>query len=168
MEFTVAVFIGIVIVFGFVKKVPVFDTFLQGAKGGFEIVYNIAPTIIGIIVAVTMLKSSGAMELLCNLVSPLAQRLGFPAEIVPMAVLRPVSGSGSTALLNQVFSDFGPDSLAGRVASVMAGSTETTFYAVSLYFGSVGIKNIRNTLYAGLFADFTALVFAVLTVRLMY
>ena len=146
MEFTVAVFIGIVIVFGFVKKVPVFDTFLQGAKGGFEIVYNIAPTIIGIIVAVTMLKSSGAMELLCNLVSPLAQKLGFPAEIVPMAVLRPVSGSGSTALLNQVFSDFGPDSLAGRVASVMAGSTETTFYAVSLYFGSVGIKNIRNTL----------------------
>lgn len=168
MEFTVPLFIGIIIVYGIIKKVPVFDTFLQGAKGGFEIVYTIAPTIIGILTAVTMLKASGALELLCTAVSPLAEKLGFPPEIVPMALLRPVSGSGSTALLSQVLNDFGADSTAGRIASVMAGSTETTFYAVTLYFGSVGIKNIRNTLYAALLADFTAVVFAVLTVRLMY
>ena len=168
MEFTVAVFIGIVIVFGFVKKVPVFDTFLQGAKGGFELVYNIAPTIIGIIVAVTMLKSSGAMELLCNLVSPLAQKLGFPAEIVPMAVLRPVSGSGSTALLTSLYEQCGPDSFAGRVASVLAGSSETTFYAIAMYFGCIKVKKIRHTLFAAIIADITAAIMSVLTVRLYF
>lgn len=168
MEFVMPLVIGIIIVFGFVKKVGVFDCFLEGAKSGLITAYNIAPALIGLIVAVSMLKSSGALDLLCKAITPLADLLGFPPEIVPMALLRPVSGSGSTALLTQLLNDHGPDSTIGRIASVMAGSTETTFYAITIYFGSVGIKKIRHTMVAGLVADFTAVVIAVLSVKLYY
>ena len=154
-------------VFGLCKKVGVFDAFLCGAKEGLSTAYLIAPTLVGLITAVTMLRASGAVEALTDLISPVAQKLGFPAEIVPVAVLRPISGGGSSALLLSILEQFGADSFAGRVVSVMAGSTETTFYAIAVYYGSVGIKKSRHTLGAGLCADFTAVVFSVLTVRLL-
>lgn len=163
----IPVFIALVIVVGFVKRVPVFDAFTKGAESGLNILVNIAPTIVGVITAVNMLKSSGAMDALCELVTPLADTLGFPKEILPMVLLRPVSGGGSTALLTSIYKDLGPDSFAGQVASVLAGSTETTFYAVALYFGSVNVKKVRHTFAAALCADFTAAVMAVLTVRLL-
>ena len=152
---------------GIIKKVGVFDCFTQGAKEGIFTIYTIAPTLIGLITAVSMLRASGAVEALTALVSPVAEKLGFPAEIVPAALLRPISGSGSTALVLGIFEDLGPDSFAGRIVSVMAGSTETTIYAIALYYGSVGIKNARHTLVSGLTADFTAMVFSVLCERLM-
>lgn len=167
MELFMPVFIAVVIVFGLVKKVPLFDAFIVGAKDGVKTLASIAPTLVGLIVAVNMLKASGAMDLICNAVTPLADTLGFPKEIVPMVLLRPVSGGGSTALLTGIYKDYGPDSFAGQVASVLAGSTETTFYAIAVYFGSVKVKKIRHTLAAALAADFTAAVMAVLTVRLM-
>ncbi|MGN0488731.1 MAG: spore maturation protein [Ruminococcus sp.] len=167
MELFIPVFVAVVIVVGLIKRVPLFDAFVEGAKKGLQILLNIAPTLVGLIVAVDMLKSSGAMEMLCNLVTPLADALGFPKEIVPMVLLRPVSGGGSTALLTGIYKDCGPDSFAGQVASVLAGSTETTFYAIAVYFGSVNIKKIRHTLVAALAADFTAAVMAVLTVRIL-
>ncbi|MDD6225211.1 MAG: spore maturation protein [bacterium] len=168
MNFIIPAFIAITVAAGFIKKVPVFSAFADGAKKGLLTLYRIAPTLIGLIVAVDMLKASSAMETLCSFLSPVAQTLGFPKEIIPMVLLRPVSGSGSTALLNQLYSDCGPDSFAGRVASVLAGSTETTFYAVTLYFGSTKVKNIRHTLWVALTADFTAAVMAVLTVRIFF
>lgn len=168
MEIIVPAFIVLVTTMGVIKKVPVFDVFVIGAKKGLLTLYKLIPTLIGLIVAVDMLKASGAMDLLCNFVAPFAQTIGFPKEIVPMVLLRPISGSGSTALLNQVYVDCGPDSFAGRVASVLAGSTETTFYAVTVYFGSTNVKNIRHTLPVALIADFTAAVMAVLTVRLFF
>ncbi|MBQ9742449.1 MAG: spore maturation protein [Ruminococcus sp.] len=154
------------VVFGLVKKVGVFDAFLTGAKEGLHTAYTIAPTLVGLITAVTMLRESGAIEMLTEAITPLAQRLGFPAEIVPVALLRPVSGGGSTALLVDILERFGPDSFQGRIVSVMAGSTETTFYAIAVYYGAVGVKKTRHTLMSGLAADFTAVVFSVLTVRL--
>ena len=160
-------FIAVVVIYGLIKKVPVFDTFSSGAREGFKTLYSIAPTLIGLIVAVNMLKASGAIDFLCDKITPAADYLGFPKEIVPMILLRPVSGGGSTALLTDIYKNYGPDSFAGEVASVLAGSTETTFYAIAVYFGSVGIKKIRHTLIAALAADFTAAVMAVLTVRLM-
>ncbi|MBE6735042.1 MAG: spore maturation protein [Ruminococcaceae bacterium] len=166
MEIIVPLIVVLFIVIGIVKKVGVFDAFLTGAKEGLCTAYMIAPTLVGLITAVTMLRSSGAVDMLTELVTPLAEKLGFPAEIVPVAVLRPVSGGGSTALLIGIFEKFGPDSFAGKVVSVMAGSTETTFYAIAVYYGSVGIKKTRHTLFSGLCADFTAVVFSVLTVRL--
>ncbi len=158
----VLVFVGI----GVLRKVSVFEVFCQGALKGLNTILAIAPTLIGLITVVTMLRESGALDILTEFVAPFAERLGFPAEIVPVAILRPVSGGGSTALLIDVFERLGPDSFTGKIVSVMAGSTETTFYAVTLYFGSVGIKKIRHTLIAGLAADLTAVVFSVLTVRL--
>lgn len=168
MEIIIPLVVVMFIVFGLVKRVGVFDSFLCGAKDGLHTLYTIAPTLIGLITAVTMLKASGATDMLTEAITPIAERLGFPAEIVPVAILRPISGGGSTALLLNIFKDCGPDSFAGRIVSVMAGSTETTFYAIAVYFGSVGIKRIRHTLISGLLADFTAVVFSVLTVRLFY
>lgn len=155
------------VIYGLIRRVGVFDAFLQGAKEGLFTAYTIAPTLVGLITAVTMLRASGAIDWLSDFVTPLAEKLGFPAEIVPVAVLRPISGGGSTALLLNILEESGPDSFAGRIVSVMAGSTETTFYAIAVYYGSVGIKKARHTLVAGLSADFTALVFSVLTVRLL-
>lgn len=167
MELFMPVFIAVVLVFGLAKRVPLFDAFISGATDGMKTLAKIAPTLVGLIVAVDMLKASGAMELLCGAVTPLADTLGFPKEIVPMILLRPITGGGSTALLTGIYKDYGPDSFAGQVASVLAGSTETTFYAIAVYYGSVKIKKIRHTLISALCADFTAAVMAVLTVKLM-
>lgn len=166
MDLIVPLTVTAFVLFGLVKKVRVFDAFLCGAREGLNTVYTIAPTLVGLITAVFMLRTSGAFDFLTELISPVAEFLGFPPEIVPVALLRPVSGGGSTALLVGIFEDFGPDSFVGRIVSVMAGATETTFYAVAVYFSSAGIKKIRHTLIAGLVADFTAVVFSVLTVRL--
>ncbi len=162
------IFVCIVVIFGLIKKQSVFEQFLQGAKDGIKVLYSIAPTIIGLVFAVDLLRSSGAVDAMCNAISPIAQAVGFPAEILPMALLRPVSGSGATALLTSVFEDCGPDSFAGRVASVIAGSSETTFYAITMYFGSVGVTKIRHTLFAALAADFTAVFVSIVTVRLFF
>ncbi len=168
MEFIIPLFIGITVMFGFIRKVPVFTAFAEGAAKGLITLYKIMPTLIALIIAVNMLKVSGAMDYLCTLLSPIAEMIGFPKEIIPMVLLRPVSGSGSTALLTQIYSDCGPDSFAGRVASVLCASTETTFYAVTVYFGSTGVKKIRHTLWVALLADLTAAVMAVVTVRIFF
>ena len=165
MEFVMPVFAGLVVIFGLVRRVPVFDVFLKGAKEGIMLLYNIAPTIMGLVFAVDLLRSSGAIDVICDFVSPAADLLGFPKEIVPMVLLRPVSGSGSTALLTSLYQDCGPECFAGQVASVLAGSSETTFYAVAMYFGSIKVKKIRHTLVAALLADFTAAVMSIITVR---
>ena len=166
MDLFIPLFIAVAVVFGIVKKVPLFDAFVSGAKDGIRTLLRIAPTLVGLIVAVDMLKASGFTDLVCGAVSPVADSLGFPKEIVPMVLLRPVSGGGSTALLTNIYKDFGPDSFAGKVASVLAGSTETTFYAIAIYFGSVKVKKTRHTLIAALSADLTAAITAVITVRL--
>lgn len=168
MEFVMPAFACVIVVFGLIKRVPVFDIFLKGAKEGMQILYSIAPTIIGLVFAVDLLRSSGAIDAICNFIEPVADYLGFPKEIVPMVLLRPVSGSGSTAFLTSLYEQCGPDSFAGRVASVLAGSSETTFYAIAMYFGCIKVKKIRHTLFAAIIADITAAVMSVLTVRLYF
>lgn len=162
------VFACTVIVFGLVKRVPVFDIFLKGAKEGIHILYTIAPTIIGLVFAIDLLRSSGAVDTICSFIAPVANYLGFPKEIMPMVLLRPVSGSGSTALLTSLYKDSGPDSFAGRVASVIAGSSETTFYSIAMYYGCIKVKKIRHTLIAALAADFTAALMSVITVKIYF
>ena len=168
MEFVLPAFAGIITTFALIKRVPVFDIFITGAREGFATLYKIAPTILGLVFAVSLLRSSGAIEVICRAAEPLAELLGFPKEIVPMALLRPVSGGGSTALLMSVFEDCGPDSFAGRVASVLAGSRETTFYAIAMYYGCVGVKKVRHTLIAAIAADLTAVIMSVVFVRLYF
>ena len=151
---------------GALKGVRVFDCFRSGAKKGLETVYGIFPTVLALVVAVTMLRESGAMELAAELFSPVAGFLGIPAEIIPVGLLTPVSGGGSLSVFRDVLENEGPDSFIGQVASVLMGATDTTFYAVSVYFGSVGIRKTRHTLLAGLTADFTSLVLSSFFVRL--
>lgn len=168
MDFVMPAFACIVVIFGLFKRVPVFDIFLKGAKEGFLLLYNIAPTILGLVFAIDLLRSSGAIDAICGFIEPVAELLGFPKEIVPMVLLRPVSGGGSTALLTSLFEDCGPDSFAGRVASVLAGSSETTFYAIAMYYGCIKVKKTRHTLLSALMADFTAAIMSVITVRIFY
>lgn len=165
MSLIMPAFAVFIILFGLVRRVPVFEVFMEGAREGFLTLWKIAPTILGLLFAVSLLRTSGATGVLSRWVSPVAQAVGFPPEVVPMALLRPVSGSGSTALLLSVFDDCGPDSFAGKVASVLAGSSETTFFATTLYFGSVGIGRTRHTLAAAIAADLTAMVLSAVTVR---
>ena len=162
-----AVLLSIVLA-GFLRGVPVFDTFLTGAKEGLQASVSILPTLVGLIMAVSMLSASGALDLLSSLLAPAAQFLGLPPQVIPLALIKPFSGSGSTAVLTQIFKDNSPDSLAGRVASIMSGSTETTFYAIAVYYGAVGVKKTRHTLPAALLADFAACVLSSLTVRLFF
>lgn len=166
MELIMPAFAAVIIIFGLIKRVPVFDCFIEGAKEGFLTLYRIAPTILGLVFAVGLLRSSGAIDVICTALSPVADAVGFPVEVVPMALLRPVSGGGSTALLISVFEDCGPDSFAGRVASVLAGSSETTFFAITMYFGSIGVKRIRHTAIAAVAADLTAMIMSAALVRL--
>lgn len=155
-----------IVAFGLVKKVKVFDCFMAGAKKGLHTVYELMPSITGLVVAVTMLKESGAMDLVSNLLSPVTSLFGVPEEITPMALLSPISGGGSLTLFESVLKNHGADSFVGQVASVVMGSTDTTLYAVTVYYSAVGIKNTRHTLLAGLTADFMSLVLSSFFVRL--
>lgn len=168
MSLIMPIFAVTIIVFGLVRRVPVFEAFLAGAREGAQTLLRIAPTILGLIFAVGLLKSSGAVTVINHALAPVANAVGFPPEVVPMALLRPVSGSGSSALLMTVLQDYGPDSFAGRVASVLAGSSETTFFATTMYFGSVGVKKIRHTLFAAVAADITAMLVSAATVHLFF
>lgn len=155
-----------IVVFGLVKKVKVFDCFMTGAKKGLFTVYELLPSITGLVLAVTMLKESGAMDILSAFLSPITSFFKVPDEITPMALLSPISGGGSLTLFESVLKTYGPDSFIGQVASVVMGSTDTTLYAVTVYYSAIGIKNTRHTLMAGLTADFMSLVLSAFFVRL--
>lgn len=157
--------VGIVLC-GVIKKVRIFDLFMEGAKKGLFTVYELLPSITGLVVAVTMLKASGALEILADVFSPVARLLNIPTEVIPMALISPVSGGGSMTFFEQVLKEHGADSFLGQVASVLMGSTDTTLYAVTVYYSAVGIKNSRHTLYAGLLADFVCFLTASFFVRL--
>lgn len=158
----------LIVVFGLMRGVPVFDTFVAGAKEGFSSSISILPSLVGLMMAVAMLSASGALDILASFLSPVARLLGLPAQVMPLALIKPVSGSGATAVLVQIFQNNGTESFAGRVAAVMSGSTETTFYAIAVYFGSVGIKKTRHTIPAAITADLTAFIVSALTVKLFF
>lgn len=155
-----------IVAFGLYKRVKVFDCFMLGAKKGLHTVYELMPSITGLVVAVSMLKESGAMEIISSVLRPVTSIFGVPEEITPMALLSPVSGGGSLSLFENVLKNYGPDSFVGQVASVVMGSTDTTLYAVTVYYAAANIKNTRHTLLAGLTADFMSLVLSAFFVRL--
>lgn len=159
----IATFVGM----GLYKRVGVYDCFVDGAKDGLQSMVGIIAPLIGLMVAISMFRASGALELLADLLSPLLDRINLPADVLPLALLRPVSGSASTAIVMDIFKNIGPDSPAGKIASVMMGSTETTFYTVAVYFGALGIKNTRHTIGAALIADLTGIVLSVIITKNM-
>jgi spore maturation protein SpmA len=156
--------------FGFVRRVPVYEVFVEGAKDGFQVAVRIIPYLVAILVAVGMLRASGAMEMIIGPLGAVTGALGLPADVLPMALLRPLSGSGAFGYLSSVLQDpaIGPDSYAGILVSTLQGSTETTFYVLAVYFGAVQIRRIRHALAAGLTADAAGIAAAVLICSLLY
>lgn len=166
--YAIPVTVLIIIVFGLFRGVPLFDTFVSGAKEGFSSAISILPSLVGLMMAVSMLNASGALDMLSSFLAPVSRLLGLPEQVMPLALIKPVSGSGATAILSQIFQNNGTESFAGRVASVMSGSTETTFYAIAVYYGAVSIKKTRHTIPAALTADLTACIISALAVRLFF
>jgi spore maturation protein SpmB len=155
----------IIIIGGAYKKVAVFDAFIEGAKGGFDIIFKIIPYLVAMLVAIRVFRDSGAMTYILNGIVYLIQLTGINTEFVgalPVAIMKPLSGSGARGMMLDIFQTQGPDSFVGKLASIFQGSADTTFYIIALYFGSVGIKKIRYALWAGIFADLIGVVIAIL------
>jgi len=154
--------------YGLYKRVPVYEAFVAGAKEGFSVAVRIIPYLVAILFAIGMFRASGAMEFLTEALRPALALVGFPAEVLPMAIIRPLTGSGSAAVVAEMIQVYGEDSLFVKMAAVMFGSTETTFYVVAVYFGAVNVRRTRHAVPAGLTADVAAMFIAVWTVRLLF
>lgn len=152
----------IIILYGVIERQKVFDIFLEGAKEGIKVVLNIFPTLVGLFMAIGALRSSGIIDLIVNFLTPVLNLVNFPTEILPLAIIRPISGSSSIAVATDIMSKFGVDSNIGLIASVIMGSTETTVYTIAVYTSSVGIKKTRFVLWAALIADFVGIVTSVI------
>jgi spore maturation protein B len=152
--------VGIPLV-GLIRRVKVYDVFIDGAKEGFNVAIRIIPFLVGILVAIGMFRASGAMDMLTAALAPAMNAIRFPAELFPLAVLRSLSGSGSLALTTDIIHRSGPDSLLARMAATMYGGSETTFYVLAVYFGAVGVKRTRHAIPASLVGDVVAAVVAV-------
>ena len=163
----VPLLLAFVALFGMGRRVNVYDALTKGAEEGLHILLGILPALVGLMTAVYMLRASGAMELLSGLLAPVLDRLGIPPETAALLFVRPMSGSGALAIGSELMAAHGPDSYVGRVAAVMLGSTETTFYTIAVYFGSAGIHKTRYAIPAALIADLTGFAAAALAVRLL-
>jgi spore maturation protein B len=135
------------------KKVPTYESFVEGAKDGFQTAITIMPHLVGMMVAITVFRASGAMDLFAGWMYPFFEKIGIPGEVIPLAFLRPITGAGSLAFTTDLIKQFGPDSLIGRIASTVQGSTDTTLYVLTVYFGAVGIRKAMYALKVGLISD---------------
>jgi len=154
--------------YGLYKRVPVYEEFVTGAREGFQVAVNIIPYLVAILFAVAMFRASGAMDFMVEGLRPLLGPLGFPPEVLPMAITRPLTGSGSAAIMLDLIKQYGADSIIVKMAATMFGSSETTFYVVAVYFGAVNIRKTRHAVPAGLLADLSATILSVVVVRWMF
>lgn len=154
--------------YGLIKGVRVYEEFVEGAKEGFEVAVTIIPYLVAILFAIGMFRASGAMEFLIGALDPVLGLIGIPAEVLPMAIIRPLTGSGSAAIVADMINQFGEDSLLVKMAATMFGSTETTFYVIAVYFGAINIRETRHAVPAGLFADLVGVLASVYVVKLLF
>ncbi len=160
--------VGAVVLYGWARKVHVYESVVEGGKEGFQIALRIIPFLVAILVVIGMFRASGGLQLIVQLISPLTALIGMPAEALPMALLRPLSGSGALGVAADTMTTHGPDSLIGYMVSTYQGSTETTFYTLAIYFGAIGVKTTRHTVPACLLADIAGILAATFIVNLMY
>jgi spore maturation protein SpmB len=165
---TIPLLVAGLVLFGWSRGVKVYDALLAGAKDGFQVALRIIPYLLAILVAVGMFRSSGCLELLVRFLSPLTAPLGLPAEAVPLAVLRPLSGSGAYGVMSEIVTRRGPDSYLGYLVCTMQGSTDTTFYILSVYFGAIGVTKTRHAVLAGLLTDAAGIAAAVFICHLVW
>lgn len=150
------------------KKVPLYDTFIQGAKEGVGVGLKIIPYLVAILVAIGMFRASGAIDLLAQILDPVLKKIGMPADVLPLAIIRPMSGSGALGIMTEIANEYGGDSYMARLAAVMTGCSETTLYVVAVYFGAVGVTKVRHAVAAGLIADVVAMFAALFISRAMF
>ena len=162
------ILVSVLILYGWVRGVRVYDSLVDGAKQGFQVALRIIPYLVAILVTVGMFRSAGGIDLIVASLSPVTELFGLPAEALPMALLRPLSGSGAFGVMAEAMTAHGPDSLIGYMVSTFQGSTETTFYTLAVYYGAIGIRNTRHTVPTCLLADVAGILAAVFIVNMMF
>lgn len=168
MYFVIPGIVFLVVFYGFYKKIDVYEAFISGVKEGLTMALKIFPTMFAMVVSIDILIKSNALNALITLVEPICFRLSIPKEILPLAFIRPISGSSSLVLMSDLLKTYGPDSFIGRVASLIQGSTDTTIYIIGLYFSSIGIKKIKYSLIVGLLADLFAIILSILVISYFF
>jgi spore maturation protein B len=164
----IPVLIAFILLYGTIKKVPTYERFVEGGKEGIKIAFDIIPFLVGMLVAITVFRASGALEFFMSLIRPWLEAIGVPAEIAPLAIIRPISGTAALGMTSDLIASHGPDSYIGRLASVLQGSTDTTLYVLTVYFGAVGIRKMGDALKVGLLADVVGIIAAIVVVLLVW
>lgn len=157
-----------ILLYGTYKKVPTYEAFVEGGKEGIKIAVQLIPFLVGMLVAIQVFRASGAIDALISLIQPILSIFDVPAEIVPLALMRPISGTGALAITSDLIATHGPDSFIGRLASTMQGSTDTTLYILTVYFGAVGIKKMGDALKVGLLADLVGIIASIIIVSIVF
>ena len=164
----IPVMILLILAYGTYKKVPTYESFVEGGKEGVKITFSIIPFLIGMMVAISIFRASGAMDAVISWIKPALHVLGVPSEVVPLALIRPISGNAALGMASDLIASYGPDSFIGRVASTIQGSTDTTLYVLTVYFGAVGIKRMGDALKVGLWADLVGIGAAIILETIMF
>ncbi|WP_206424298.1 spore maturation protein [Cohnella candidum] len=165
---TIPMLIAFIPLYAAFRKVPVYETFIDGAKDGFQTAVSIIPHLVGMMTAIGMFRASGALDALIGSIRPFLESVGVPSQVLPLALLRPITGAGSLAFVSDLIKTEGPDSFAAKVAATIQGSTDTTLYVLTVYFGAIGIRNARYALKVGLFSDFVGFFAAVAACWLLF
>jgi spore maturation protein B len=160
----IPIIVVIIITYGMFKGRKVYEWFIEGAKEGLQVCLNIFPYLLAIIIAVHIFREAKLLDILNNFISPIGRVVGLPKEVIPLVLVKPLSGSGAMGILTDILKTYGPDTAIGLIASVIMGTTETIFYTITVYFGAVQIKKIRHTLWAAILADLTAIIAAIFLV----
>lgn len=164
----IPVMIAFILIYGTYKKVPTYESFVEGGKEGIKMAVSIMPFLVGMMVAIAVFRASGALDVMVNWIRPALEIVGVPAEIVPLALIRPISGTAALGITSDLIGVHGPDSFIGTLAAALQGSTDTTFYVLTVYFGAVGIKKMGDALKVGLLADAVAIITAIVVVTFMF
>lgn len=160
----IPIIVIIIITYGMFKGRKVYEWFIEGAKDGLQVCLNIFPYLLAMIIAVNIFREAKLLDILNNMIAPIGGLIGLPKEVIPLVLVKPLSGSGAVGILTDILKTYGPDTTIGLISSVIMGTTETIFYTITVYFGAVQIKKIRHTLWAAIIADITAIIAAVFLV----
>jgi len=164
----IPVLIAFILIYGTIKKVPTYESFVDGGKEGIKIAVSIIPFLVGMLVAISVFRASGALEYFMQFIKPVLKVIGIPSEIFPLAIIRPISGTAALGMTSDLIATHGADSFIGRLASVLQGSTDTTFYVLTVYFGAVGVRKMGDALKVGLLADLVGIIAAIVVVTLVF
>ncbi|CAM3878470.1 spore maturation protein [Mesobacillus zeae] len=164
----IPVLIGFILIYSILKKVPAYETFVEGGKEGIRMAVSIIPFLVGMMVAISVFRASGALDFIMDFLKPVLEKAGIPVEVAPLAIIRPISGTAALGMTSDLIAKHGPDSFIGILASTIQGSTDTTFYVLTVYFGAVGIKKMGDAIKVGLLADIAGFAAAIIIVKMMF